>query len=249
MERDIDTVQNSIDYTEYERITDNLMWLSDNVSLNFTVSFSRKGKSGERIHYHSEYVYGSDKFGGDLRSIKRNMNYAFVIDVRTDFVAGMMLRPQDVELLSRLIDAKVLPWILMSTAFAVKDNQLILTQFEPIIYAQENKSLTFEPAIYVDDRSELESRGIKMTLLSGDSWILSADQFMGFYNILTKTDMYAVAAAMCNYVKTEPYGVNAFVNKGLGAQPVNPPSGNSNRSGFFNKNKFLDDANAKSKDE
>ena len=248
MERDIDTVQNSIDYTEYERITDNLMWLSDNVSLNFTVSFSRKGKSGERIHYHSEYVYGSDKFGGDLRSIKRTMNYAFVIDVRTDFVAGMMLRPQDVELLTRLIDAKVLPWILMSTAFAVKDGQLILTQFEPVVYAQETKSLTFEPAIFVDPRSELETRGIKMSLLSGDSWILSADQFMGFYNILTRTDMYAVAAAMCNYVKMQPYGVNEFVNKGLGAQPINPSSGDSSkRNGFFNNNKFLD--NAKSKNE
>lgn len=240
-------MQNNIDYTEYERITDVLMWLSDNVTLNFTVSFSRKGKSGERIHYHSEYVYGSDKFGGDLRSIKRNMNYAFVIDVKTDFVAGMMLRPQDVELLCRLIDAKVLPWILMSTAFAIKDDQLILTQFEPVIYSTENKSLTFEPAIFIDDRSELESRGIKMTLLSGDSWVLSADQFMGFYNILCRTDMYAVAAAMCNYVKSAPYGVNAFVNKGLGAQPVNPPSGNNARQGFFNGNKFLD--NAKSKDE
>ena len=222
------------------------MWLSDNVSLNFTVSFSRKGKSGERVHYHSEYVYGSDKFGGDLRSIKRSMSYAFVLDVRTDFVAGMMLRPQDVELLTRLIDAKVLPWILMSSAFAVKDGQLILTQYEPVIYAQETKSLTFEPAIFVDPRSELESRGIKMTLLSGDYWILSADQFMGFYNILTKTDMYAVAAAMCNYVKMEPYGVNAFVNKGLGAQPMNPSSGKgNNRGGFFNSNKFLDDAKSK----
>jgi hypothetical protein len=176
------------------------------------------------------------------------MNYAFVIDVRTDFVAGMMLRPQDVELLTRLIDAKVLPWILMSTAFAVKDGQLILTQFEPVIYAQETKSLTFEPAIFVDPRSELETRGIKMSLLSGDSWILSADQFMGFYNILTRTDMYAVAAAMCNYVKIQPYGINAFVNKGLGAQPMNPSSGDSSkRNGFFNNNKFLD--NAKSKNE
>ena len=237
-----------IDVTSYERITDCLLWLSENVSLNFTVSFSRKGKSGERVYYHSEYVYGSDKFGEDLRSIKRNMNYAFVIDVKTDFVAGMMLRPQDVEVLTRLMDSKVLPWILMSTAFAVKDGQLILTQFEPVTYAQENKSLTFEPAIYVDSGSELESRGIKMTLLSGDSWIISADKFLGFYNILTRTDMYAVAAAMCNYVKLEPYGINAYVNKGLGAQPVNPPSSNvANRPGFFNKNQFLDDA--KKKDE
>jgi hypothetical protein len=60
----------SIDFTEYDRITDTLMWLADNITLNFTVGLSKKAKSGERAFYHYETRYGSDKYGSPLRSIK-----------------------------------------------------------------------------------------------------------------------------------------------------------------------------------
>lgn len=237
-----------IDYTEYDRITDTLMWLSDNICLSFVVALSRKNKDGNRSFYHSEYKYGSDKYGGALRSVKRNMNFYFLIDVKSDFMAGMVLRPQDVELIIRLIDARVLPWLLNTPgAFVIRDDKLVLTDYEPVGYDQGNsKTLVMEPAIYIDPYTELESRGIRFMIASGDNWILSADQFMGFYRLLKTTDMYAVACAMCNYVKAEPYGINSISSQGLGAEPQRrSPSSNRSFSGF-NQNSFLNNANKKS---
>ena len=152
---------NNIDYTEYDRITDTLMWLSDNISLNFTVGLSRKTKTGERAFYHYETKYGSDKYGTPLRSIKRQISYAFTIDCKDDFLAGMMLRPQDVELIVRIIDKKVFPWYFgdnKQLAFKVIDDKLVLKEFTPVPFVQDSKWLSFQPAIYVDPYTELESR-------------------------------------------------------------------------------------------
>ncbi len=248
---------NEIDYTEYDRITDTIMWLSESLTLNFTVGLSRKGKSGERIFYHYETRYGSDKYGSPLRSIKRQMNFAFTIDCKEDFLAGMMLRPQDVELIVRLIEMRVLPWFLgdaKTNAYQVKDDKIILKSFEPVSYVQESKWLSFEPAVYVDPYNEMETRGIKMELSTGPSCILPVDKFMGFLHILATTDMYAVACSMCTYVKSAPYGVNVFTNQGLGATP----GGRNNnvdqawsdakaKTTGFAKNSFLDSANRKEK--
>jgi hypothetical protein len=80
---------------------------------------------------------------------------------------------------------------------------------------------------------------------------MELDKFMGFVRLL-KTDMYAVASSMINYVKIPPYGVNTFeMAKGLGASrnpntinidDWNPDAKRSNNKG---KNTFLDNASKK----
>ena len=257
-EKELDSLiknMENINYIEYDRITDTLMWLSDNLTLNFTVGLSRKSKSGERVFYHYESKYGSDKYGTPLRSIKRQMNFAFTIDCKEDFLAGIMLRPQDVELIVRLIEMKVLPWFLgdaKTNAYQVKDDKIILKEFEPVSYVQESKWISFEPAVYVDPYNEMETRGIKMELSTGPYCILPVDKFMGLLHILATTDMYAVACSMCNYVKSSPYGINTYTNQGLGASPNGRNSNvdqawnnaKSKTTGFA-KNSFLDNINGK----
>lgn len=249
-----------IDYTEYDRITDTLMWLSDNISLNFTVGLSRKTKTGERAFYHYETKYGSDKYGTPLRSIKRQVSYAFTIDCKDDFLAGMMLRPQDVELLVRIINNKVFPWYFgddpKQLAFKIIDDKLILNDFSPVSFIQDSKWLSFQPAVYVDPYTELESRGIRLELYSGISWIMTIDKFMGFFHIISTSDMYGIACSMCNYVKSQPYGVNVYTNQGLGASPNGSnstideawKSSTSNSQGFAT-NTFLNNSNSKKKGE
>ena len=247
----------AIDFTEYDRITDTLMYLSDNISLGFTVGFSRKSKTGDRVFYHYETQYGSDKYGSALRSIKRQLSYAFTIDCKDDFMSGMMFKPQDIELLVRIIDQKVFPWFFgneKQIAFKTKEGKYILKQFEPVSYVQQNgRWISFQPAIYVDPISELESMGIRTELYSQYSWILPMDKFMGFYNIIARSDMYNIACTLCNYVKMQPYGVNVYSNKGLGATP----NGNNNNvddawkdtKEKFAKNSFLNDSGSKRKGE
>lgn len=236
----------NIDFTEYDRITDTLMYLSDDIALNFSVALSRKGRNGDRIFYHYESVYGSDKYGGKLRSIKRTMNFYFVLDVRSDFNGGFLLRPQDVEILTRLISAKVLPWYFgndQEVAFQIIADKLVLRDYQPATYFQatkyDNKSIMFEPVVVVEN--DLECRGVRISLSSGHAAELSIDKFMGFYHLIACTDMSTLAATMCNYVKIEPYGVNTFTSQGLGATP---PSSLNNWSNF-NSNSFLNNSKSK----
>ena len=69
---------NSIKFTDYDRITDTLMWLSDNTVLNFVTILNKKNKFGERKFFQYETMYGEDKSTNKpLRSIKRNMELAY----------------------------------------------------------------------------------------------------------------------------------------------------------------------------
>ena len=93
---------NNVDFTEYNRITDILMYLSNVLTLNFTVALSKKTKFGGRQFFQYEVEYGSDdNSNSSLRSIKRNMNFYFTIENREVFASGMMLRPQDIEIIIR----------------------------------------------------------------------------------------------------------------------------------------------------
>lgn len=243
----------NIDFTEYDRITDTLMYLSDNLTLNFTVGLSRKGKSGDRIFYQYETRYGSDKYGSPLRSVKRQMNFAFVIDCKDDFSAGIMLRPQDVELLTRIIDQKVIPWFIdpNSSVFKIIDDEIIISEYTPTSFIQSDRWISFEPAVYTDPfANDMQTRGIKIELYSGYGCILSVDKFMGFYHLLAHTDMYGIACNMCNYVKAEPYGINIFSSQGLGASPNHINNAvhdaySNNAGAGFRKNSFLDNAKSK----
>ena len=116
-------METNIDFTEYDRITDTLMYLNDDVTLNFTVALSRKSKNGDRLFYHYESIYGSDKYGGSLRSIKRSMSFYFVLDVKSNFNHGFILRPQDVEILNRLITSKVLPYLSFEPIVVIENEQ------------------------------------------------------------------------------------------------------------------------------
>ena len=86
------------------------------------------------------------------------------------------------------------------------------------------------------------------------------DKFMGFFHIISTSDMYGIACNMCNYVKMQPYGVNVYSNQGLGASPNGSNSAvdeawknttmnmNNNNQGF-RSNAFLNNSNSRKKGE
>lgn len=209
----------NIDFTDYNRMTDVLMYLTDIITLNFTVSLYSKSKTGERrfFQYEAEYKTG-DVYNSTTRTVKRNMNFYFTIDNKEQFTAGMILRPQDVEVLIRLIDTKVLPWFFGDdkvNAFQIVKNQLVLKEFEPVYYTQSySKWIKFEPIAYSFEDGSF-SQGIQMSLAGGDIIPIILDKFLGFYHLL-HTDMYAAACNMVTYLKVPPYGINEFKTAGLG---------------------------------
>jgi hypothetical protein len=190
-------------------------------------------------------MYGSDKYGAKLRSIKRTMNFYFVLDVRSDFNAGIILRAQDVELLTRIIESKVFPWYFgnaKEVSFQIISDQLILTDYQPVVYTQNGiygvRYISFEPVVLSEN--DQDCRGVRISLSTGHSAEITIDKFMGFYHLL-KTDMYVAATSLATYAKVPPYGINNYNMQGLGA----PPPSSANSWSKFNSNAFLENTKSK----
>lgn len=233
-----------VDFTDYDKITDTLMNFDNNISLKFSVLLSKKSKSKDRMHIHSEYVYPSKYMNtNESRSIYRWMTYYFIIDIKNDFLGSIVLRPQDVEIIKMLLDSKILPWFFDSSkrAFQIEENKMFLTtgDFQAMFAQNDYKYIMFTPIVmeYEDGRFK---EGIRMYLNNSSTFTdIDIDTFMGFVNIIKCTDMYAVATNLVNYVKIPPYGVNQYVSAGgLGSssyvdnkEPYNNRSTSHNRRG------------------
>ena len=208
-------------FTDYDRITDTIMYLSSNITLEFVVVLSKKDKSGGRsfFQYETESVsryYGVQK----SHNIKRNMTFYFVLNNKNDFGNGLILRPQDVVLLILAIEQQILPWFFgkEERIFSItkdKTKLIIKGNYNPVHYIQsEHKFLKFEPIVYEYEDGTYKE-GIRITI-NNEFVDLDIDRFMGFYYILKNTDMYTVASTMVNYVKMPPYGINVYSATGLG---------------------------------
>ena len=212
---------NEDNFEVYDRITDKIMYLNSNISLDFVCTLAHKAKDGSRRFFHSEYEKTSQYIGTQKSvTITRNVRFYFVISDRNDFGGGMVLRPADVFVLTKIMSDQVFPWFTGNTRiFDIIDNRLVITgDFKPVLYVQsESRYLSFMPISY-DLQSGQFKEGVHICLNTQDTWFdLTIDDLYGFYYILTNTSMYNLAAEMMNYVKTQPYGVNKLQLKGLGS--------------------------------
>ena len=238
-----------LEYTDYDKITDLLMYLSSDILLKFSVVLSKNTSKNDntRKFLHSECVYNSKyKNVNESISITRTMNtYYFLIELKNDFLGSIVLRPGDIEILKMLLDQKILPWFFGNNiAFQIRDNKLYLGEYgESVLYTQNDyKYLGFTPIIltYEDGQSK---QGIRININNQDTYAdLDIDTFMNFVNIIKCTDMYNAACNLVNYVKIPPYGINQFKMSGLGSGGYrNDMSGYNNRG-----NNFLDNSKKKS---
>ena len=208
-------------FISYDRITDTMMYLSDDISLNFTVVLSRKKKDGTRKFFHSEWEKSSKYIGSDKSiTIRRAFTYYFVLDIKNDFGGGIIFRPADIIPFKTVIDTNVFPWFIGNTrVYNIIDDMLVLNgTYNPAVYTQsENKYLAMVPIVYSYDNNQYKE-GVRIYISSKEVYFdLTIDQLYGFYYIITNTDMYNLASNMVNYVKTPPYGVNLGILSGLGS--------------------------------
>jgi hypothetical protein len=260
-------MNSSVNYTDFDRIVDTILFLDSNHTLDFCTRLSMKDKNGYRKFYEFESQYQSNQyFGVDIgRSIKRSMSFYYVITNKTQFTGGLVLRANDVYLLHQLIQAKVLPWYFGSTRlFKIKNNRLVIIgEYNPVLYTKdEHNWINFEPIIINYEDGTFKD-GIRMTINSNDDFIdLNIDKFLEFYTCLNYQNMYIQSEAQCNYVKTAPYlANNIIIGGGLGSGGGNNHvynersaenqyglgSGNNrnDKSKYGNKNNFLDNAKKK----
>ena len=243
-------------FTSYDRISDFLLYFTPEVSLKFVVVLSRNTKTGERRFFHYEVEKQPNTRNGIVtRNINRNMNFFFTIDNKNDFTSTFVIRPQDAEMLVKVIEEKVLPWYYSESplyAFQYKNDELLLTEYTPVIYTQSDiKYLKFTPSILTE--KDLFVHAIKINVNGLFEFDIELEKLMGLVYFL-KADMYSAACAMVNYVKIEPYGVEVFRPSGLGGGHIDDNWGpiqseytstnvsgrNANNDRKSGRNNFLD---------
>ena len=244
----------------YDRITDTIMYLSDSIMLEFIVVLGYKKKDNTKAFFHSEWEKISSYRLEDVsRTIRRRpKRFYYSLTVRDSFDASIALKPEDVYILNKTIDDKVLPWFFGNTRIfdIIEDKLIIKGEYKPYIYPQsEYKYLTIVPVV-LDMGNGQYKEGVRMYLSSKNIFCdITIDTFLGFIFILKNTDMYNLCSSMMNYVKMAPYGINmGKATNGLGSnrltgeeshyREIDMNTGES-RDAKSRSNSFLDNSKTK----
>ena len=202
-------------FTDFDKITDTVMYFSNDVTLSICLQLNKKNSKDNRIiNFHSEYHYNSKNLGKDSYSIKRNLQAYFSINDLKDYKNSVILKANDVWLLKMLIDSSIMPWFIGNSRIFFFDNNNKLQIKGKWDYQEfkinEYSFLAFAPLV-VRYEDGTDKEGIRMLLNSKDRFIdMTIDTFISFYYYITNTDLYNAAANMANYVKMSPYDIGIY---------------------------------------
>lgn len=201
----------------YDKITDKLMVLGQNVVLRFNVSLGKLDvNTKKKYDFHHEYEYQSNKYIDidKLITIKRDFVFFLSIEEIRNLDGNkeyIMITIKDILLLRKQMNL-VTDWFTdakYKNLFAWKGNKLIiLGNVDPIhIYnLGTDKYLAFEPIVIL--YNEVYKSGVRMYLSSNEKFVdMPLDTYMGFLYLIQEINMYEAAQVLLNYIKP-PLGTN-----------------------------------------
>lgn len=203
-----------IDYSKYEKITDDIMIIANRVILRMNVGLSYYNQENKRYNFHREVEYYSQKANKNLINIKRNFDYYLTIEhvINKDYIR---IGLRDILKLRYALDEsyKFFTDSRYRNLYAKKDGELILyIKPDPIIITDlsMDKYLQFEPIVYTDFRGEAQ-RGLRMYLSSKESYCdISINNLEAFKYIIDTINLYESAQLMLNYIERPTFGTNLY---------------------------------------
>ena len=202
---------NPIYFIDYDKIADTVMWFNSDYILKFNVILKHRNKNGDSMSFHSEYKTYNQRLDKEYLSISRSFTFYFTIESENNFGNGLVIRPNDVELLSMVIQNNIYPWFIGKNIFGTDKSgrRVIKGEFTPVQFPlTDQKFITFAP-IVIDYENGQSSEGLRISINTNEEYFdITVNKFLEFAYYIIHTDMYAVACSMLNYVKTKPYLVN-----------------------------------------
>ena len=204
-------------HDNYEKITDELMWLSKDWMLKFTVILNRKTDKFGRQNYHKEVGYFKDN--NYCVNINRSFDYFLMIESNTKDYNGIKdsvsIRVTDMYVLKFKLNA-VAEWFTAEHnqgLFAKKDGKIFMPRsVNPIRITglMFDKYLEFEPSILTLENGE-QMIGVRMYVNSDvNSVFMEISRFLGFKDFIETFNMYQSAQLMLNYLQRPEYGENLY---------------------------------------
>lgn len=192
-------------WMDYDKITDDLMYIGFNTTLQCSTTLSRKDKrTNERVSFHKEFGY--IKNGERVNSIKRSYNCYLVINNYSS-KAYVMIGVNDI-ILMRYRLQQVEKWF--SSCFGIKENKLYITrQQKPVVVDSlaENKWIEFLPTV-ITKEDGTQVQGVNMNLYNECVVEISIDNFYGMKYIFDTINLIDMANHMINYLRRPQLGTN-----------------------------------------
>lgn len=205
-------------YAAYEKITDDLYWLSSSLLLKFNVILAHYDReSGRRTIFHREYKYPSEKGGNRIaiKTIRRSFDFYLSLETYSKEDNSKIFIPIKVQdiLSVRIGLQNVFDWFndkQYEGLYVTKNGKLMMTSPSPsYIISQlpggayiEFKPIIIERSTGIDDKEP----GIFMGLSDSFGIRLTLNRFMGFKYIIDTINMYESAQLMINYLGRPEFG-------------------------------------------
>lgn len=209
-------------YEQYDKISDDLLFLSNNVIVRFNVVLSRFSDKYGRMLFHREYEYQSENSKLPLITIRRQFDYFLSIDniksMDNQMRESIRFGINEILLLKQALNNAFL-WFSdekYKDLFMSKNGTLVLAKTVNPIQLTDlpfGKALSIEPTIYkVFDK---EATGVRICLNDKSNYAdIPLNKLMGLIYLINNLNMYESAQAMVNYIqRPEPgYNMTSFTN-------------------------------------
>lgn len=204
-----------MEFIDYNKITDILMYLNDKIRLSLVVKLNSKDKNNNERNFHSEYHYPNEYKNINRYSITRNFSEYFLIGDPKDFKNSVIIRPADLMMVRLILTNVVRSWFIgKNRIYTIKDDKLVISgkYNEVEIPFSDYNVIHIDPIVCTFQDGKM-CEGIRLFI---NSRTVFADmpimKFWEFYYYMTEVDIYTAASVMVNYVKTQPYGMNMLEN-------------------------------------
>lgn len=197
-----------VSFIDYEKISDTMMYLGNNVYLRFNIRLAKKGIDGKRYHFHKEYQYPSNYINqNDIITIKRDFEYYISIEnvKEKDLDFFCMITISDILLLRATLN-NVSHWLDGTIkTYGIKNGKLVILGKHDNISMPlvTNKILKFEPIVITNINDE-QSQGIRL-YIDNVATDIPANTFMGFVYLMNTIDMFSSAQIMLNYISGDNF--------------------------------------------
>lgn len=221
---------NNIFHSQYEKITDDILFLGFNCVMRMNVVLAKRTNEGVRKGYHSEYMYKQK--GDDVITLRRSFDYYISIEniKKTYDNDKEFIRIGNKEFMAykNMIKQSIM-WFThekYNNVFATKNGKLVMTRSIPDLELKNlplNKYLIFECRLIVKGGVvETIEPGVRIYLSSSNNYVdINLDVLMSIYSSLEGFNMYIAAQNMINYLGRPDYGTNLMsFDKAIVQEPI-----------------------------
>lgn len=201
--------------SEYNKISDLVMFIGQNCVLKFNVILNYESKDGGIENFHKEFQYYSKKNCVNQYTINRRFDYYLTLENQyandIGFKESIIIGNTEMIMFKFLLKS-AMDWFMdsrYSDMYANKDGVLIMVNPQSAKkVVLRSKYVEIEPIVYVDQDGNYDF-GIRLYLNSDTNYTeLSFNRLCGLYYVIDTMNLYQSAITLINYLQRPEFGTN-----------------------------------------